>query len=213
MGTADVPRETPKQADVRRAEPITDKVLDDLLGKPGKVTKKDGTTVSQGQVAEMLLPPNWTEGRHQGAVSGTSSYRDFSPPGERDVKICFFYRGRRMSQDASQAFSNLLKEPAHLLKEDEAKALFNPPLKEILRDKAIPDGFNLESAKTEVVNGKKVLIIEGFFPGIQERTRAMYIDSDGTGSAVQEVYYQAPKDKFMKHQPNANAAFKSIKWK
>ncbi len=209
MATGDVPREVAaKQA----ANPVTEKFLDDLMGKPSKTKKGDGEVVSQGQIAEMTLPNGWEEGRIQGAVSGTSSYREFTPAGERDAKLIFFYRGRRMSKDASDAFLNVLKQPAHMMKEDEAKTLFNPPLKEILRDKAIPGGFNLESAKTEVINGKKVLVIEGTFPGIQERTRAMYIDADGTGSAVQEVYYQAPKDKFMKHQPSVNASFKSIKW-
>ncbi len=209
MGTGDVPRETTAKP---APNPAVEKFLDEMLGKPQKAGKKEGTIVSQGQVAEMTLPSGWQEGRTEGAVSGTSSYREFTPENEKDVKVCFFFRGRRMSKDASEAFSKLLKEPAHMLKEDEAKALFNPPIKELLRDKAIPGGFNLESAKTEVINGKKVLVLEGFFPGIQERTRAMYIDADGTGSAVQEVFYQAPKDKFMKHQPSANAAFKSIKW-
>lgn len=207
MGPSDMPKDPPKQTQVRPAESSQDvsKFLDQWV-KPDP--KKTSSIVSIGQVDALKLPPGWKEGQATKPAGGSSSLREFHLPGNREVKLCFFYRGTRVSEAVGKDFQKVIEQAPHILKPAEVESL-----KEILREKANPQSFKTLIAKTEDIDGKRVLLIEGSHAGSQIETRSIFVDTDGTGTAIQEIFFQAPKPEYTKHLPVATAALKSIRWK
>lgn len=212
MAPNDFPQESPRHSEVRSAQSKQEvsKFLDEWI-KPSPTDKSGGkvaTTFSLGQIQEMQPPAGWQEGKPVKPTAGSSLYQEFHPADQPDVRLCFYYRGRRVSESAGEAFHDILQKPAHTLSAAELTSI-----KEVLRDKANPNAFGTLAARTEDMNGKRVLVIEGHYKGIQHDTHAIFIDSDGTGSAVQEVYYQAHKDKYERYHQAALGSLKSIGWK
>ncbi len=172
----------------------------------------DASTVQEtrsnyGQISNMAMPAGWVPGEQLNNVVGNSSFRQFHPSDNPDVRLSFYYRGRRTSEAAGEKFRRLLEERLHLLSRKELEAIA-----ETVRDKAGTSGFKLFRARTEDINGKHVLIVEGRFVEIQQDTRCMLVDADGTGTVVQEIAYQAPLSKYLRYLGQAKAAMDSIHW-
>ena len=163
---------------------------------------------NHGQIDFMRMPENWVEGKPQSTLSGTSLLREFHPLDHPEVQICFFYRGQPMSSRAAEYFHSVLQQPAHILTKVEIESLA-----ETMWDKRNSKDFQLFLAQTEELNGKMVLVLEGRYNQIEEDTHALYIDADKTGSAVQEIYYQAPRADYSRHLMDALASLKTISWK
>jgi hypothetical protein len=209
MGPSDMPKEPPKPSEVRQAEsePQTNKFLDEWI------SSSPSNTVNVGQIEQMKAPPGWQEGKTVKPTGGSSFYREFHPPEATDVTLGFYYRGRRVSEQAGNAFHNLLQKPldkngVYTLKPSELESV-----REVLRDKLDPQAFKLMTAEIKEIRGKKVMTIEGLAPAAQKETRAVYIDSDGTGTAVQEILYQAPAAQYSRYLPAITSALKTIQWK
>lgn len=162
----------------------------------------------RGQINQMRLPHGWVEGNSDSAIAGNGTYLEYHPTANDNVNINFFFRGRAASPAASEKFHSLMEQTPHLLKPEELKGL-----KEILRDKADEDQFSVLSARTKVWNGKNVLVVEGRYRKLQEDTLAIYVDADGTGKFVQEIYYQAPKAEYNLYLKQAKNSLESIEWK
>lgn len=163
-----------------------------------------------GQIKAMDLPSTWTAGTVQQNVFAADAYKEFNPDKDVDVKMCFYYRGIRTGRYAGEAFQKVLKEAPHDLSDEEYSSL-----QETLRNKDA-DYFTKTSARTEDINGKRVLVVEGSFSNNksnQTDNKTIYVDSDGTGTAVQEIYFQAPAGKYKQYAADADRAFKSINWK
>jgi hypothetical protein len=162
--------------------------------------------ISSGQV-KMTVPKSWKEGEtNQNQVVG-DSYRDFCINGDRDARLSFFYRGRRCSEAMGKLFLKALKAPPQELSDSDFIVL-----QPVTR---MPKDFVKKSARTEDLNGRHVLVVEGsqsFGKSDQEDVKAIYIDSDGTGTAVQEIYFLAKPNKFKEHLAEVNKALKAIVW-
>ncbi len=163
-----------------------------------------------GQISNLSLPENWIAGQTQANAIAADLYKEYNPPNDSDVKLCFYYRGMRCSEPAGDAFRKVLSSTDHQLDAAEYQSL-----QEILRNKS-PEYFSMGSAYTKEINGKRILIVEGSYDksnasAISNKT--MYIDSDSKGTAVQEIYFQAPTQKFQKHFGEVDGALKSIEWK
>src|SRR4030095_3116550 len=145
--------------------------------------------ISRGQVEMMKLPAGWVSGAEKGRTEAAYSYKEFHPEEGPDSMICFFYRGRRAGQDSSKSFRDVLAKPPHALTASEIESIG-----QILRDKRDPKDFKMTSCRTEDVNGRRVLVVQGRYNEIQEDALAMLIDADKdpAGSAVQEIFFQAP---------------------
>ncbi|MBX9686244.1 MAG: hypothetical protein K2X27_06050 [Candidatus Obscuribacterales bacterium] len=207
MGFNEVPNETAKQSDsVQSKDADLNRFLEELM-TPAKTPGK-GPNASIGQVESMTLPDGWQAGPVEKPYGGASFYQEYNPQGNSDTKITFFYRGKRISEDGGKNFHEILQKPAHVLSPQE----FNS-LAEVLRDKAKAQDFDTVMAKTEDLNGKRVLIVEGRYKDLQEDNRSVLIDADGSGTAVQEIYYQAPKAQFIRNYKQAILSMKSINWK
>jgi hypothetical protein len=163
---------------------------------------------NHGQIDCIILPAGWTEGKPRNNVVGNSSMRHFHPDSEQRVTICMYYRGRAVNKQAAEDFRSLIKQPARKLSHNEIESIAT-----IIRDKADPADFILKTAKTEDFNGRRVLIVEGRYKEIEHDTICLYVDADGSGKFVQEIFYQAPVTNYGPFENEALKALNSIKWK
>ncbi|MBX9567827.1 MAG: hypothetical protein K2X77_02990 [Candidatus Obscuribacterales bacterium] len=163
---------------------------------------------SIGQIQNITIPPSWEEHFEERERAVPFTMRYFHPQDDENAMLAFFYRGRRLDKVNGEKFRKVLESPAHVLNQHEFE-----DLRAVLRDKNDPEEFQVVIAKTEDFNGKRVLIIEGRYLGIAEDNRHMFIDSDGTGTAVQEVFYQAHRSIFPRFYKAAAGAMRTIQWK
>lgn len=161
-----------------------------------------------GQVSTLTLPDNFEKGQETGGTAGTNSFREYHSKDDPSIQLYFEYRGMRTTPEAAKAFQDVLKDPPHVLKQSEINSLTTT-----LRDKGYPEDFKIMVAKTQDINGKRVLSVEGEYAKHKLMARTLFVDSDNTGSAVQEITFQAPSDKFMKNIPKGAKALESIQWK
>lgn len=171
-------------------------------------TKKENEVMSTGQVGAMKLPDGWVK-RDSVNLKANAGLVEYHPAGDNDVKLNSYYRGNRISEDGAKAFKDCLSSAAHAITKgsEELKSLA-----EVIGDST--GNFNISKASTEVLNGKKVLVVEGSHKDAEHTTsQTVYVDSDGTGSAIQEISYTAPGALFKAHLGAAEQAIKSIIWK
>lgn len=184
-----------------------------LMAEVGKMILSNATDFPNeltdvGQIDHIDLPAGWEEGPRYEQREHSPSYQEFHPPGEKDCQLGFYYRGRRVSDRAAQTFRKILSLAEHVLSHGEFDAL-----SEIVGDKINPADFHVTTARTKSINGKMVLIIDGRYLELQHETSHIFLDADGTGSAVQQIFFQAPVEKFPLYQGVAHRALLSIRWK
>lgn len=161
----------------------------------------------QGQIDKMTLPQGWGDGKLPAGATTSGTLKLFSPPGDAESRLGFFYRGQRVSDGSAAAFKRVLESPAHALSPSEISEL-----KEVMRDKD-PSSFKTLSVRTEDLAGRRVLIVEGTYTSFNHDAYSIYVDSDGTGSAVQELWFEAPKVSYSKQLKFVKDSFATIKWK
>lgn len=171
-----------------------------------KPTDPNSLEISIGQVS-MNVPKTWTLGEDR-AIANGGRFVNYKINGDKDATLSFYYRGKRCSEMYGKRFHEALKQPPHELTDKELDSL-----SEIIR--RMDGDLTKTVARTETMNGKRVLLLEGnIYKGKpeEEYVRSIYIDSDGTGTAVQEVYFQAKPNKYREHLKEVEAAFNGIVW-
>ncbi len=164
--------------------------------------------MTTGQVDSMTIPEGWVK-RDSVNLKANSGLVEYHPAGDNDVRLNSYYRGYRISAEGANVFKECLASAAHAISKGSNEL---NSLAEVINDKT--GNFNVSSASTEVLNGKKVLVVEGSYKDAEHTTsRTVYVDSDGTGSAVQEISYIATGSLYKAHAGAADKAFKSIIWK
>lgn len=170
-----------------------------------KANKNPGRTqVSFGQVESISLNADWEHGISQQTPTPFTEYHSKKFP---ETKLCFYYRGQRMSDSSSANFARTLAKPDHSLSKAELKSL-----EEVLGVKSDEQAFKMLDARTQSLHGKRVMLVRGTYTEKQYETEAMYVDSDGTGGAVQEIYWQSPRIDYLA-QSQAKASLRSVLWK
>ena len=183
-------------------------------GNKGQKSKMDGSPIAyglvtdHGQIDKMELPNSWVEGPATTGGIGTRSFREVHPETDPDAKLCFYYRGLPASDAAGKNFRNVLDKPAHILTKGEINSL-----SEILRGKDDPKIFTPTMIRTEELNGKLVLTVNGRLNEKQADLKAIIVDADGSGTVVQEIYFQAPKEIYLRYMKDARHAMNTINWK
>jgi len=166
--------------------------------------------VNHGQIERIAIPERWVEGpptEFQGI--GTRSLREFHPPESPNAQLCLFYRGLPVSDEAGELFRSVLSEPDHQLSAEEVDAI-----REILRERGDPKVFDLVSPpRTLTIGGKRVLMLEGVYKATNKYLQEIFINADGSGRVVQEIYFIAPQDDYCVHAVAAQGACNSIQWK
>src|SRR5215831_17041134 len=114
--------------------------------------------IALGQVRSMTLPANWIEGLPElPDTNSLASLRSFCPPEAKQVKLCFFYRGRPLGIQNAATFRELIHAPAHSLSQNETESL------DVIGNEAYPAVFKMTAARTSDINGRRVLITEGCY--------------------------------------------------
>lgn len=164
---------------------------------------------NHGQIRSMSFPDGWqTKEVESFEATPTKSWMEVFAKADPRASICFYYRGAPESYSVGMSFKSILEQPPHTLLPRELKVLST-----VLRGKDDPKAFSIITARTADYNDKRVLIIEGRVISSQEDIYALIVDADGSGRVIQEVYYQAPKEVYLKFLRDARSALKSIKWK
>jgi len=165
------------------------------------------TKMRVGEILNMVLPENWEAGTAK--KSGAAIFNEVHAPEHYNVQINFSYRGNRVSDDGAASFRSVLyKDSPHDLSTLEISSL-----REVLGDQADPKRFATETAKTKDINGKRCLVVTGQYLTNPQKIERIYIDRDGSGSAVEELSYTAPKSDFQKYLQCWRQSADSIIWK
>src|SRR4030095_11435797 len=160
-----------------------------------------------GQIKKMVLPALWIEGAVKEGPFDVQSLRWFHPPADDQPRLCLYYRGYPVDEAAGEAFSDLLNAwPLKL----SAEELW--PLQEVLRDAVPGEHFTLKIAKTGKLNGKRILAVEGSYVERGWDTYCVFVDVDGSGCIVQELYYTAPQESYAEYFNAAMASMRTIEW-
>jgi len=187
------------------------KLLNELLDESseGALGKTQHRVNNLGQIASMTMPPGFEKGRQSGGTFANNSFREYHQAETPEVKFYFEYRGSRMTAASANRFRQTLAQKAHELTNSELENL-----QEVLGAKrSSKDDFQINSARTEDLNGKRVLTVEGRYPRYHLSARTIFVDSDGSGSAVQEISFQSTTAEFAEKTALSRKVFNSIKWK
>lgn len=191
------------------------RLLEEIMQDDSTGNDKSGRKASKlqvfdrGQIASMSLLPDFVKGKTIGGTYANNSFQEYHLKSNANVKIYFEYRGSRMGDESAKAFKDILAKPPHMLSTQELEGLHQV----LGTNRSNGDNFEISSAKTEDLLGKRVVLIEGYYPKHGLSARTIFVDTDGTGSAVQEITFQAPKAEFIKNSASSLKAFESIKWK
>lgn len=162
-----------------------------------------------GQIKVLNLPQEFQEVEIEaeaGALS-VNSIKEFQVSGVDDTRLCLYYRGSKVSNQSAQNFKNILAMKPHVLKDGELDSI-----REILDDVVQSDIFSTLVTATEVIQEKTVLKVEGTWIQQNWNMYAIYIDASGDGSVVQQVYFLAPKDSYLRYVSGIKNSIKSIQW-
>lgn len=160
----------------------------------------------QGQIKSMELPEGWLE-CVQEKRTASDYLTEYRAPESANAKLLFYYRGHRIAPGGAADFLKVLSLPDHELTDQEFSSVDL-----VIRNASDPDFFLLSSSRTEELNGKRVLIVEGIWKKGGLVDLGVFIDSDKTGSAVQEIHFEAPQSEYELFVDQAEKSLKSIVW-
>lgn len=170
--------------------------------------KTSSLNYSGGAISRARLPDGWTAGKE--VKNANIGYEEFVPPGAtgRDTRIHFLQHAIPIPKSEAENFRNLLSMPDHQLSKAEIASLG-----EVMDSKQNPADFRTDRAWTEMVNDKRVLMVEGEFLHDNKKTLSMIADKKGTGTNIQEVSFRAPATDYSTYKPQAEQTMKSVEWK
>lgn len=183
-----------------------------LLDKIGKLRDHKHVVLgleimNQGTIDSMKLPDGWLPARRINEAYLQQKEDQFKLPGSDGV-LNFFYRGSRLSEYAGAEFNAVLAAKPHTLSQNEL-AKIGMALDTLSDKKA----FEMESARTIDLNGKRVLQVDGTWKVGGRKFHGILVDAGGRGTIVQELFYEATPDTFDAHVESVKKAIKTIQWK
>ena len=160
---------------------------------------------NHGQISQLQLPDGWIEVEVKRHDFEQASLKEFE---KNNGHLCFYFRGLPTSESGACAFEQVLSQASHHLS---AREIAN--LSETLGDTADDTEFKILDARTEDWNDKRVLVIEGRWLKDKLDMIKFFIDAQGDGGVVQEIYFFGPASTYAGLLPEIKAALRSIKWK
>lgn len=157
-----------------------------------------------GQIRTMQIPEGWTK---QGPPDEFTSMISYHDPEDSDVKISFHYRGKPVDATTAKDLQSILKQEPHTLSSKEIENI-----EIVMHNASEPEYFDLQSAHTENINGKTVLIVKGIWKLSDAKSISIYSQSSKDERSIDEIYFLAPSRKFAAHLSLFNACLNSIYW-
>lgn len=157
-----------------------------------------------GAIELFKVPAGWVDGYHKQNAFGYTHL--WHPEGDDQVTLSIHYHGKPLGAYDAHALASLLREPPHDLTSQEFKSL-----RALMRDKALPDQFEVSGAQTGLMSKKPVLLVTGRYTQQKVDTQVLYVPADAGCTVVQEVAYAARQGKFAAHLAAAEQAFSSMR--
>jgi hypothetical protein len=162
-----------------------------------------------GPVARMRLPPNWEEKPHAPSSPYGPKTRAFHPPGVQQANIVLHSSGRPNNKAAQHAWTRVVQRGRpRSLSAAEREELNAVPIYAVSEA-----GFKRKAVRTENINGRRVLVVEGHW---SEQGLDMYIlvaDDSRDGAHTHEIYFAAPHRLYPLHLDAWLATVRTIRWK
>ncbi|MBX9696131.1 MAG: hypothetical protein K2Z81_27330 [Cyanobacteria bacterium] len=153
----------------------------------------------------LAVPLGWQEFTVRQPRS-IETLRKFHQPRKSDVQLCLYERGHPVTLDSATAFSGVLASTRALQEEDLRI------LQEILGNLALEGEFQTTEARTVELSGRRVLEVQGCWPKLDIRSCHYFIDTEGDGSTVLEVYFAAPTNEYESIQVVLDTCLNSVEW-
>lgn len=218
---------------------IERKLLEDVFPLPEKIQAAGRQLdprmkpFSRGAIESMLIPAGWEKDPDEGGgfgmpgVYGIMFYvPDSQKPGSDNglANLTMYYRGHSLGATATSNFADILKKsndsgkPYHQLTPIELKGI-----EELLEGQGsyLPN-YTLLAARTETINGKRLLFVEGIYnktkrndQNVQIARLTIYVDADADkpGSTPQEIDYRAiSPELFTQYMPEVEKSLSTIRW-
>lgn len=160
-----------------------------------------------GPVKRISLPPGWRERTNERPLPDGRFVRTFFPPACPQAHICLYYRPTPVAFTSGASFLRSLVTPFHDLSENEIDRLDS-----ILEGMAVADAFEMLSAGTGYLNGKRIIRIVGRWRLQGNKTVAVFTNADQRGCVVMQIYYAAPERHFDTYLEDATEAMQSVEW-
>lgn len=164
-----------------------------------------------GQIAFLEIPDDWVkteEHKDTDAMTCARSLVWYQCPENDDVRIGLFYRGMPLVEDgAREAYRAVLVQPPHELTPAEIDSIA-----EVLLNCYQSRVYDMHLCTSMDHGGRRIITVEGVYRKSQLRTIEYFIDCDGTGTYVQQVYFQSPANEFQRYEPAGRATLEGVQW-
>lgn len=126
---------------------------------------------------------------------------------QQEVTLTLYYRPRPLPSVCAGHFATLLSQAPHALSKQEIE-----DVDLVFRNAAYPEYFDMQSARTEDLRGRCVLVYDGVWLSTQLRNLGIFFPLGQETDFVQAIHYVAPADVFAAHLGEAKACLASIDW-
>ncbi|MBP9093501.1 hypothetical protein KBI23_20950 [bacterium] len=193
---------------------IFDRERTNLMSDNHRVTE-------EGSIKRLEMPKNWQQAMpnisDSKAMIGAPMMTEYNPSGDLATKMCYWNRafgGAKENPETAAAFNRVLSREPHQLNQQELKSLQHLIGNGVY---ANTDAFEILHAETRKIHGRTVLAVESVYKDNQSqpqgrRSYGVFINSDGSGRYVEQVYFTAPEQAYKTNLKEAVDCINSIKW-
>jgi hypothetical protein len=201
--------DTGTQAEKEETRKETDKLFKELFDPPPEAGSRKPSAFLQrhGAVQGMRIPGEWVEWRSD---IGIFHKLGFHARDRSDVNVYSYFVWSPESRKNAENLLRVLKNPPHPLARDEIQSL--RPVIDRLSESA-PGEFDIRSAKTQDLNQRRVIVVEGRWSKHRLDAYIVLVDASGCGKLAQQLAYTAPPADYRRRLGDAQAAFDSIFWR
>jgi hypothetical protein len=166
--------------------------------------------VNYGSIKSISLPEGWREFEVPDEGFAMYTLREFRPAESEDddVSLCLFNKGLLRNEETGNDFKTILAAKSHHLTARELKLL-----SDVLNEAADAERFSVLDARTEIINGRSALVIEGRWVNSQTKMIRAYFDVNGDGRCVDEFFFSAPPDQYESLIRDVRKSLSCLEWK
>lgn len=238
-----MPMDTPHQATIKNDKPaimvfdIRDQHISQAPAQPEEhrslfnriFERERGASMSDkhkatddGSIKRLAMPKHWQPAMpdmsDSKAMIGAPMMTEYNPEGDPATKMCYWNRafgGNKESTETATAFKRVLSQDPHHLNQQELKSLM-PLIGNGVY--ANTDPFEVLHAETKKIHGRTVLAVESAYKDNDSQPRGrrsygVFINSDGSGRNVEQVYFTAPENAYKTNLKEAVDCIESIRWR
>lgn len=160
--------------------------------------------IDHGRIKRIKIPDRWIKDE---PLDEWTEIVSFHSPEDSETKLSFYFRGKPIDSSSASNFQTLLSQPPHTLDTNEISKI-----EVIIHNASEPEYFDLKSANTDDLNGQRVLIVEGYWKLSDVDSYGIFLDSEGGGKIIDEIYFLSPPSNFRQILPQIKSCLQTIEW-